>query len=150
MARARCVGRAAFGLSAVAVGVIILIVLMTCRESSSSAGLAPAIFVSFEQMPSGELVESRVLFHKPDGLGDPYVEVSDDGHDASALARSLSPEAYEYETSTGKVEFAGMEWELSGEEGNRTLSNTKTVRSNLWGTYYEDETTARAHPYVRE
>lgn len=101
-------------------------------------------------MPSGELVESRVIFHKPDGLGDPYVEVSDDGHDASALARSLSPEAYEYETSTGKVEFAGMEWELSGEEGNRTLSNTKTVRSNLWGTYYEDETTARAHPYVRE
>lgn len=126
------------------------IFLLRGRGGSSSVGLAPAIFVSFEQMPSGELVESRVIFHKPDGLGDPYVEVSDDGHDASALARSLSPEAYEYETSTGKVEFAGMEWELSGEEGNRTLSNTKTVRSNLWGTYYEDETTARAHPYVRE
>lgn len=126
------------------------IFLLGGRGGSSSAGLAPAIFVSFEQMPSGELVESRVIFHKPDGLGDPYVEVSDDAHDASALARSLSPEAYEYETSTGKVEFAGMEWELSGEEGNRTLSNTKTVRSNLWGTYYEDETAARAHPYVRE
>lgn len=111
--------------------------------ASQGNALAPAIFISYDQQGN----ESRIIFSIEEQSGRSLVNVYDDDHIGASGLRALTDGEFTYDQESGTVAFDGREWKLTGPVGERRLENIASDRGELWGTYYEDEAMARAHPF---
>lgn len=111
------------------------------HHASPDRLLAPSIFYSYDS--AGNV--SQMMFSLDEEGGTTAVDVYDDTYEGTAAGRHAEELAYEYDAAEGEVRFGGRVWKIEGESGSRVLHNVSAQDgAGLWGTYYEDEGSARA------